>query len=401
MPVSISAEENNISVTPFQIALNYNKLENFLIQNGEYVSKFDTYAIIEKINDNSDVYFSFDHAKKDIGLLYTLEYGICTYQSTVILHEDSAPTGLIRAIPVVGNEQSLGGEFSSSTHRFYKTYSYNVPQSSEQKSIDMFEEGLLYIDKYLKIYETGVTLSDFGIAYGSDNQSIPTPPPAPTSTPTLSDNITVILNNSPITFDVPPQVINERTMVPLRAIFEALGASVDWKQETNTVTSTKGNTTIQLTIGSDTMYVNGKAVILDSPACVINNRTLVPVRAISEAYNAKVDWNGDTKTVTISSNTSAEAPPTSTQELTQNDISLTLKIPTNGSYNWYAEIDVQNNSNAAITFPSIAELNGTLVQSAMGRGNAEDVTVEAGKRKKLTYYTFSGKKDMYLDNNSI
>ena len=97
-------------------------------------------------------------------------------------------------------------------------------------------------------------------------------------------------------------------MVPLRAIFEALGASVEWNQETKTVTSTKGDTTIKLTIDSNTMYVNDNAVTLDSPACVVNDRTLVPVRAISEAYKTKVDWNGDTRTVTISSDNIVSTP---------------------------------------------------------------------------------------------
>lgn len=125
--------------------------------------------------------------------------------------------------------------------------------------------------------------------------------------PAMADeDIKVTLDGKALSFDVPPQIINDRTMVPLRAIFEALGASVDWNQETKTVTSTKGDTTIKLTIDSNTMYVNGNVVTLDTPACVVNDRTLVPVRAISEAYNTNVDWNGDTKTVTISSDSQTE-----------------------------------------------------------------------------------------------
>ena len=114
-----------------------------------------------------------------------------------------------------------------------------------------------------------------------------------------NDEITVKLNGSEISFDVPPQLINNRTMVPLRAIFEALGATVDWNNETQTVTSTKDNATISLTIDSPTMYVNGVAVTIDSPACLISGRTLVPVRAISEAFGIIVEWDGDTKTVII------------------------------------------------------------------------------------------------------
>ena len=121
--------------------------------------------------------------------------------------------------------------------------------------------------------------------------------------PTFAENdISVILNGNAIGFDVPPQIINERTMVPLRAIFEALGASVDWNGDTRTVTSEKDGTTISLTIDSSTMYVNGNAVALDSPGCIIDGRTLVPVRAISEAYGTEVGWDGNTRTVSIKSN---------------------------------------------------------------------------------------------------
>ncbi len=114
-----------------------------------------------------------------------------------------------------------------------------------------------------------------------------------------SDNIKVKVGGEKVKFDVQPQIMNGRTMVPLRAIFEALGASVEWNAETRTVTSTKGVTTISLTIDSPTMLVNGNAVTLDSPACIVDSRTLVPVRAISEAFNLKVEWVDSTRTVKV------------------------------------------------------------------------------------------------------
>ena len=114
-------------------------------------------------------------------------------------------------------------------------------------------------------------------------------------------NISVILNGNEINFDVPPQIINERTMVPLRAIFEALGAEVDWNSDTKTVTSEKDGTTIKLTIDNPTMYINDKAVTLDAPGCIIDGRTLVPVRAISEAYDAVVEWDSNRRIVNIKS----------------------------------------------------------------------------------------------------
>ena len=109
------------------------------------------------------------------------------------------------------------------------------------------------------------------------------------TTPVMANgDITVVIDGKQIAFDVQPQLINDRTMVPLRAIFEALGATVDWDNDTQTVTSTKDGTTISMTINNPTMYVNGTVVTLDSPACLINDRTLVPVRAISEAFGTKV-----------------------------------------------------------------------------------------------------------------
>jgi len=118
--------------------------------------------------------------------------------------------------------------------------------------------------------------------------------------PVMANNdITVKIDGQQIAFDVQPQLINDRTMVPLRAIFEALGATVDWNGDTQTVTSTKGGTTISLTINNPTMYVNGAAVTLDSPACLVDDRTLVPVRAISEAFNCDVEWDGASRSVLI------------------------------------------------------------------------------------------------------
>ena len=148
-------------------------------------------------------------------------------------------------------------------------------------------------------------------------------------------DIAVTLDGKALSFDVPPQIINDRTMVPLRAIFEALGASVDWNQETKTVTSTKGDTTIKLTIDSNTMYVNGNTVTLDTPACVVNDRTFVPVRAISEAYKTTVDWNGDTKTVIISSNAVSTTIPVETTKIAFSKVKD--YILTNGTQNVKSE----------------------------------------------------------------
>lgn len=104
--------------------------------------------------------------------------------------------------------------------------------------------------------------------------------------------IDVNINGTYLDFDVDPIMQNDRVMLPMRKIFEYLGASVDWNDSSQTVTAQKGSTTIKLTVNSSTMFVNNKQVTLDAPAIMVNNRTLVPVRAVSEALGASVAWAG-------------------------------------------------------------------------------------------------------------
>lgn len=115
-------------------------------------------------------------------------------------------------------------------------------------------------------------------------------------------DITVELDGSEIAFDQKPVIVDDRTMVPMRAVFEAMGADVNWDGNTQTVTSTKGDTTISMTIGKNEMYKNGKAISLDVAPQIVGDRTLVPVRAIAEAFDISVDWDGDTKTVSLFTN---------------------------------------------------------------------------------------------------
>lgn len=96
-----------------------------------------------------------------------------------------------------------------------------------------------------------------------------------------------------------PVIVNDRTLVPLRAIFEAMGAEVYWDDATRCVTATRDDTTISLTIGSDQLYVNGEAVTIDVPAQIINDRTMIPVRAIAESFGCEVNWNQKAKRVAI------------------------------------------------------------------------------------------------------
>jgi len=120
--------------------------------------------------------------------------------------------------------------------------------------------------------------------------------------PSADSGIQVIYDGKRISFGAygqNPTIINSRTMVPLRSIFEAMGADVSWDNATRTALGQRDGTSISIAIGSNLLYVNGRAVSLDSPACIINNRTMVPVRAIAEAFQADVDWDNPSRTVII------------------------------------------------------------------------------------------------------
>lgn len=114
-----------------------------------------------------------------------------------------------------------------------------------------------------------------------------------------ADDITVAIDCKPVDFDQKPIIENGRTLVPLRAIFEAMGAEVEWNGEKEEITAEKNGDIIKLTVNSTQAFVNNELRELDVPAKIINERTLVPVRFIAESMKCEVDWNEDTQTVII------------------------------------------------------------------------------------------------------
>lgn len=117
------------------------------------------------------------------------------------------------------------------------------------------------------------------------------PSPAP------SQEISVYLNSKKISFDVAPVIENDRTLVPVRAIFEALGMAVEYSD--GEITATKDELTIKLTVGSNIAYVNDTQVTLDVASKIINDRTLVPLRFIGEATGLVVSYNAADMTVNM------------------------------------------------------------------------------------------------------
>ena len=112
-------------------------------------------------------------------------------------------------------------------------------------------------------------------------------------------SIKVIVDKEKLFLDTYPIIENGRTLVPMRIIFEKLGANVEWNDETKTVTAKKDDVEIKLTINDKTAYVNGKEITLDTPSVIKDGRTLVPVRFISESLGKDVEWDAENKYVIV------------------------------------------------------------------------------------------------------
>ena len=207
------------------------------------------------------------------------------------------------------------------------------------------------------------------------------------------EDVTVKIDGEKVDFDVQPQIIDGRVMVPLRKIFETLGASVKWNDESQTVSARKSSKTVSMTVNSAELTIdrgdtdeNGNAVTdtstLDVPAQVISDRVLVPVRAVSEVFGLEANWDNGTQTVEITSEQEDES-----WKENKGTIDLdTLTYTGNG-----VEIDGKN--------IKITEGGDFTVSGTLDGGN---ITVDTESRVKIRLdgasITTSGSPCIYVEN---
>lgn len=131
---------------------------------------------------------------------------------------------------------------------------------------------------------------------------------------TASNDIKVLLDGKPINFDVPPQIIDGRTMVPIRAIFEAMGANVIWNDDIKAATATKDGISAIMVLNSNILKVrNGvenpyDIITMDASPTIIHGRTLAPARYVAESFGYNIEWNEISQTVSIHSSKEIEDP---------------------------------------------------------------------------------------------
>lgn len=186
----------------------------------------------------------------------------------------------------------------------------------------------------------------------------------------------VIVNDQPLTLDQPPVIVDSRTLVPMRAIFEALGCEVQWNADTQTVVAQKNLEYIFLTIGDNTLYADDRQITLDVPAQLIQNRTMVPLRAVSEALDAKVSWDAASETVTVTTPVDQSSYKYTTQSFTETkgNVSVDMAYP-----QFYTRADADNTA--------INRLNQQLAAASHSRATASET--ELNKLVDGTEVTFT------------
>ncbi|NHN34731.1 stalk domain-containing protein [Paenibacillus agricola] len=205
---------------------------------------------------------------------------------------------------------------------------------------------------------------------------------------------------------------NGNMLVPLRAIFEALGATVSWDQNTQTVTATKGTIMIVLTIGSKTATVNGKTVILNVPGQLINGYTMVPIRFVSESLGANVKWDSTSSSVVITTDDNNGQPPVdadasipSPEQVTQPGAPDTSPILTNISKDIASPTDLVFVIDVTLSMTDEIDYVRETVKNfvdAMPQGSRFAVIafrdINFKKTQDFQYFDFTSDKDVLKEN---
>ena len=229
------------------------------------------------------------------------------------------------------------------------------------------------------------------------------------NTATADSDIRVTLNGTNIQFDTSPVIRNERTLVPIRAIFEAMDMGVSWDNSTKKILATSDNMIISMEIGS-VVYASGsnssgtEVHVMDVAPCIIDDRTYVPVRFIAEATGYTVNWNDGSKTVEITgSPKAAEATPKPTPKpKLYDDLGTDFNIK--GSLEFYKNtleiVDFGKLNNSEARNVTESELDGAYETTMSYTTTRDDVLNYISALKSYGFETgFANESDSRIDFN--
>lgn len=193
------------------------------------------------------------------------------------------------------------GFTTDQTVNVFKTYAYDY--GSNYKNVSYFIDGALVGQSDTLPYSCQIDFKNYNL--GQHTMTVKMNSDTGTSVEkivpfTVTENIKIVVNNVPLSnLDQPPVIVDGRTMVPVRAILESLGATVEWDASTKTATATKDGYVIKFVIGNKTITKNNTPYTYDVATKIINGRTCVPARAAGELMDMNVNWDDNTKTVYI------------------------------------------------------------------------------------------------------
>lgn len=160
-----------------------------------------------------------------------------------------------------------------------------------------------------------------------------------------AEPVYVYINNELVQYeDATPQIMNNRAMVPFRLTAEKLGATIDWNSKTEVMTLTKGTRTVVHKLRSNVVTVNGEAAVFDTSSAVLQDRTMMPVRMLAEALGSQVDWDSSTRSVIIKSDEPTVTTAYFSENVITSGSEATLSVVANTSTEKVKAVDVTTGS---------------------------------------------------------
>lgn len=205
------------------------------------------------------------------------------------------------------------------------------------------------------------------------------------------------INNRTIESDVPAQIVDGRTLVPLRTLFENMGVKVDWDANTKRITGTRGNIKIEMYVGSTDYIVNGNKRSMDVTPMIIDGRTMIPARYAAEAFDLSVNWDASTKTVNVKSKASttvATTQATTRSETTTKSIEPATEVTTVKKENTTVKNESTTKSSDKITETTTNKIESVDKSQATTSAAKDDKKESTTKQAEATTETTT----MYAPN---
>jgi hypothetical protein len=261
---------------------------------------------------------------------------------------------------------------------------------------DNFKRGLAFTVVIAIICTAFITAVNFSgktdndVVYAADNNKVIT---------LQIDNPQMTVNDEVSEIDpgngTTPVIVSDRTLVPIRAIIEAMGGSVDWDNELKETTLTYNDDVVKLVIDSTTAYLNDAEENLDTAPAIINNRTMLPIRFIAESFGFAVDWDSSTRTIKITEGENNTQPDENNE--TKPVVYFTSEISSDAIMEIYNKLNFKPEGNVAIKLSTgeppasyyldpnlikylVQSVNGTIVECNTAYGGSR---VETAMHKQV------------------